>query len=69
MNATRVREIIRKAADAHGGIRALGRAWDVDYSYLSRILTGERDPGPEILDACGLYAVTVYRKKNHNGTR
>jgi hypothetical protein len=55
--------MIREAADAQGGIRALGRAWGVDYSYLSRIISGERVPGPEVLDAIGVVSVTTYKKK------
>jgi hypothetical protein len=64
MNEQAVREVIRKAVEQLGGMRAASRAWGVSVAYVSDTLNGRRAPGPAILAPVGYERVVtvVYRK-------
>ncbi len=65
MTASEVRDLLRKACDRAGGIRAWARERELSAAYVSDVLLGRREPGPSICEAFGLEAVrpeTVYRR-------
>lgn len=54
-----LRAMLRRHADAAGGVRALARAWGVPASNLCRMLGGGRPVGGKVLDRLGVERVTV----------
>lgn len=65
MTADDVRELLRKACEKAGGIRAWARQQKLSAAYVSDVLTERRDPGPSILKAFGIEAIRgemTYRK-------
>lgn len=62
MNETTVRKQVAVLAEKHG-VRGLARLWGVDVGYISRVISGKRNPGPQILIALGLTEVVSYRRK------
>lgn len=67
MNLQTVRKRLARLAKKHG-TRGLGRQWSVDPGYLSRVISGDKEPGKQILDAMGLDAITSYRAKVVDGS-
>lgn len=57
-----VLERIREAVHALGSISAAARAWGVSQGYLSRVLSGERPPGRQILKQFGFRKHEAYSK-------
>jgi hypothetical protein len=55
-----VRGWLREEASYEGGVRALSRLMKVDAGHISRVMRGQKEPGPAILDWFGLRAVTMY---------
>lgn len=55
--------MIRSLAETHG-IRGLARLWDIDHAHISRMVSGENEPGDKVLDALGLESRTVYIRKS-----
>jgi hypothetical protein len=68
MNTRQVQKIVARMVAEHG-TRGLARMWDIDPGYISRIASGEREPGPRILSALGLEADTTYRRKCSKASR
>lgn len=65
MDADMVRDHIRTKIEAMGvSQREYANLCGYDYTYLSRVLSGERPPGKTILDAEGMTAVTYYEFKD-----
>lgn len=65
MDADMVRDHIRTKIEALGmSQREYAEMCGYDYSYLSRVLSGEREPGTVILEAEGMKAVTYYEFKD-----
>ena len=64
MTADNVRDMLRKAANKAGGIRAWARERNLSAAYVSDVVAGRREPGPSICEAFGLEAVreTTYRR-------
>jgi hypothetical protein len=42
-------------------LRALALVWQIDVAHLSRIYSGDKEPGPKVLRRLGLEAVVEYR--------
>ena len=57
MNEAKVRELVRKAADGAGGVRALAKLWGISPAMVSDVLNGRRGPGPKVLSHFGLKRV------------
>lgn len=57
-----VRKALREECDYEGGIRAFSRLAAVTAGHISRVLRGEKEPGPKLLDWFGLRAVTLYER-------
>lgn len=71
-----LRNLLRTDCEKFGGIRPWGRAHQISYSHVSRVICGKAEPGPKLLRALGLRASTVYvpaprkhRAVNEEGTR
>ena len=61
MEYVTLEEHLNQLVERHGSIRAVGRVTGVDYSYLSRLLGGERsEPGPDVLQKLGLKRHVIY---------
>lgn len=59
MNALRKR--ILALIETHGSQKNAAAALGMSAQYLSDVLRGRRTPGPKILKALGLTAVTEYK--------
>lgn len=65
MDADMVRDLIRSKMRAIGvSQREYAAMCGYDHTYLSRVMSGEKEPGSVILDAEGLKAVTYYEFKD-----
>ena len=64
-------DLIRLLKTRQGGMNQLELAEHigVSKSLIGMILGGTRDPGKDVLDFLGMEAVTLYRRKQKNGTR
>lgn len=49
-----------KRAQGDRSLRALAREWEIDVAHLSRILSGENEPGPRVLERIGLRSAVFY---------
>lgn len=65
MDADMVRDLIRSKMQAMGvSQREYAAMCGYDHTYLSRVMSGEKEPGAAILEAEGLKAVTYYEFKD-----
>ena len=62
MNLEQVRELLRRQCAEAGGQRAWATRHGISDGYVSHCLHNRRLPGPEILRALGLVAVTTFEK-------
>lgn len=47
----------------HGSLRTLGELLDIDYSYLSRLRSGDKDdPSDAVLSRLGLKRTVIYER-------
>lgn len=58
-----VAEVLRDACDTEGGIRTWAETHGVHPSVIDKFFAGQRGIAPQVLNALGLEAVTVYRQK------
>jgi hypothetical protein len=63
MNANDVRKLLRAECKAMGGEKYFARKADVSVQLVYAIEIGTREPRGKVLDALGLEAVVVYRRK------
>jgi hypothetical protein len=59
-----VLERLQRSCDRLGSQKAWAKKYNVSAAYVCDVLQHRRDPGPSILEALGLVAVTVYREAN-----
>lgn len=59
-----MRKWLKVECDRAGGIRAFARRAQISPGHISRVLRGEKQPGPFLLGWVGLEAVTTYRRKS-----
>lgn len=55
-----VRSLLKEECEYHGGINAFGRLSKISGGHVSRVLRGEKEPGPKILKRLRFKAVTRY---------
>ena len=64
LDADMVRAHVRNSMEMSNiSLRSYAKIMEISPSHLSRFLAGEREPGPKVLDAFGLKAVTYYEWK------
>jgi DNA-binding transcriptional regulator YdaS (Cro superfamily) len=61
MKADEMRALLRKACERAGSQSAFARKVGVSVAHVNAVLHG-KPPGPVILEALGLEAITEYRK-------
>lgn len=59
-----LRALLKANCANAGGMRAWGRLHGITAAYISRVIRGEKMPGPKLLDALNLEPSTVYVFKN-----
>jgi hypothetical protein len=59
-----LRALLKASCANAGGLRAWGRLHGITAAYISRVIRGEKLPGPKLLDALNLMPSTVYVFKN-----
>jgi len=59
-----LRNLLKASCANAGGMRAWGRLHGITAAYVSRVIRGEKLPGPKLLDALNLQPSTVYVFKN-----
>lgn len=65
MTADDVRDLLRKACEKAGSLRAWAREHGLSAAYVSDVIAKRREPGPAICEAFEIEAVrgeTTYRK-------
>lgn len=61
MKSTMLRKRVHEAIDLYGSVRAAAGQLGIDYTYLYRLSTGEReDPSDEMLKKLGLKRVITF---------
>ena len=61
MNADDVRGHLSKAIKKAGGLRRWARKFLAEPGYVSKVLSGVKEPGPSICVPLGIEQVTTYR--------
>jgi len=64
-----MRALLKASCTNAGGMRAWGRLHGITAAYVSRVIRGEKLPGPKLLDALNLEPSTVYVFKNRTRRR
>lgn len=60
-----LRRLEQAITDA-GGVRALGRRWQISAAHLSNVRIGKRLPGPRVLAKLGLRRLVARRARYEN---
>lgn len=55
------RQLLRDECADVGSIRQFGRIHKLTAGHVSRVIRGEKEPGPKLLKVFGLEAVVAYR--------
>lgn len=63
MTGDKVLEMLSRQVAKTGGVTEYSRKMGVDQGNLSRTLSGNRQPGKQLLDLLGLERVVTYRRK------
>lgn len=58
-----VQDWLREECTCCGGVRAFSRESGISAGHVSRVIRGEKEPGPKVLGWFGLRAVTRYTDK------
>ena len=58
-------ELVRRQVRIFGGVRKCARNFNVQPSDISRVLTKNKPPSPNLLEGLGLQKVTYYVHKPH----
>lgn len=59
-----VRKMLAEEVDYEGGVRAFARLAKIDAGHISRVMRGEKVPGPRILAWFGLRPVVRYQQSS-----
>lgn len=64
MTRNQLSKMLKRQCLAHGSMRRLAAHVGVSAAHMSRVIRGEKEPGPKILDWFSLEPVVTYRKWN-----
>ena len=64
-----LRNLLKAHCANAGGMRAWGRLHGITAAYISRVIKGDKLPGPKLLNALNLEPSTVYVFKNRSRCR